>query len=222
MDKEYLSSKIDHSITLVIIVFVILLFSSIQYFAQDHIKIKDTEGNLLISVEDEGTVGSINIPDTNLAPASTTNKLYNINGSLFFNGSGIGGAGTDWQISDTNMYSIPSGNVGIGVISPTSKLEVDGNTKTSTATIGSYGVTIQDIVYLEGNLSGGTSTAINYPNGFDAQNSHILSYKTRGTATDRWYAPFEGDYIYLRQSDILLLHSTSYNTAYQVILMRIN
>ncbi|MHC4461190.1 MAG: hypothetical protein ACYS6W_07555 [Planctomycetota bacterium] len=37
------------------------------------------------------------------------------------------GGDNDWMISDSNMYSIPSGNVGIGTTSPGEKLDVNGN-----------------------------------------------------------------------------------------------
>jgi hypothetical protein len=56
----------------------------------------------------------------------------------------------DWTVSENDMYSIPSGNVGIGTISPQARLEVNGPVTTgtwaaikgtNTATVGSpYGV----------------------------------------------------------------------------------
>ena len=247
MKHETQLNKIDNSITFVIILFVIVLFSSIQFFAQekvenkktkkanktlipsstqavnDKIEFKNDSGNSIMTVTDEGgNSGSINLPDVNSQLSG--DKLYNNGGELYWGKNPVNSESpdSDWAVSDTNIYSLPSGNVGIGITNPSSKLEVNGNTKTSTATIGSSGVTIQDIVYLEGNLSGSSSTVINYPTGFNALNSHVLSYKTRSTATDSWYAPFEGDYVYLRSTDILLLHSSFYNEAYQLILMRIN
>jgi hypothetical protein len=57
---------------------------------------------------------------------------------------------SDWMVSGNNMYSVPSGNVGIGTTSPEAKLEVKGSVTTgtwaaikgnNTATVGSpYGV----------------------------------------------------------------------------------
>lgn len=63
---------------------------------------------------------------------------------LTSDGSGIGawqaatgGSDSDWVISDTNIYSGVSGNVGIGTSSPAEKLEVNGNLKIGgKATIG--------------------------------------------------------------------------------------
>lgn len=47
------------------------------------------------------------------------------------------GSDSDWVVSDTNMYSGVSGNVGIGTASPSEKLEVSGNLKIGgKATIG--------------------------------------------------------------------------------------
>jgi len=39
---------------------------------------------------------------------------------------GGGGADSDWQISGTNMFSMPVGNVGIGTTTPSEKLDVNG------------------------------------------------------------------------------------------------
>ena len=44
-------------------------------------------------------------------------------------GGGSGGADNDWMVSGSNMYTIPSGNVGVGTSSPTAKLDVDGQVK---------------------------------------------------------------------------------------------
>lgn len=68
-----------------------------------------------VSVSGSITVASgVTIPS--LTPASTTNTLYNVAGSLYFNGSevggGAGGAGSNWTIDDGNGNSevVPSGS----------------------------------------------------------------------------------------------------------------
>ena len=69
----------------------------------DEINFKDDEANTLITITDEGTVGSITVPPGS-APSTTTNKLYNIGSTLFFNGSalGSGGATSLNDLSDAN------------------------------------------------------------------------------------------------------------------------
>jgi hypothetical protein len=40
--------------------------------------------------------------------------------------TGGGGPDSDWAVSGNNMYTMPSGNVGVGTSSPTTKLDVNG------------------------------------------------------------------------------------------------
>jgi hypothetical protein len=49
--------------------------------------VKDDDNHMLMEVNDEGTMGSISLPDTNAALGSQANKLYNLNGSLIWNGN---------------------------------------------------------------------------------------------------------------------------------------
>ncbi len=51
--------------------------------------VKDVDGNTLMQVNDEGTIGSLTLPSTLTAPSSSYSKLYNINGKLYFNGSPV-------------------------------------------------------------------------------------------------------------------------------------
>ena len=59
----------------------------------DQINFKDATNHTLIRITDEGTVGSITIPPGSSAPSVTTNKLYNVGSTLFFNGSSLGSGG---------------------------------------------------------------------------------------------------------------------------------
>ncbi|MFC1569937.1 tail fiber domain-containing protein [bacterium] len=68
---------------------VIFLFS-ISY-AQ--MTVTDSDTNVLMQVNDEGTTGSITLP-TGSAPSTTTDKLYNISGALYWGGSMLTTAGS--------------------------------------------------------------------------------------------------------------------------------
>ena len=67
---------------------IFLGFGSHLLFAQSMI-IRDSDSKVLMEVVDEGNVGSIMLPDTNAAPVSTTNKLYNLDGTLYWNGTDV-------------------------------------------------------------------------------------------------------------------------------------
>ncbi|MDD5146451.1 MAG: hypothetical protein PHN39_01765, partial [Candidatus Pacebacteria bacterium] len=69
--------------------------------------------------------------DATSAPAETTNRLYNLSGDLYWNGSLLsssGGSGTNyWGLSGTNLYtSSTSYQVAIGTTTPTSLFELWG------------------------------------------------------------------------------------------------
>ncbi|MBA7598367.1 hypothetical protein ES703_05381 [subsurface metagenome] len=49
-----------------------------------------------------------------------------LNHSLAIKATPSGGPGNDWIVSGDNMYSVPTGNVGIGTTSPEEKLHVSG------------------------------------------------------------------------------------------------
>jgi len=73
---------------------------------------------LEISVRPGDSTGSFNVlsPRQELTP--TPYSIYAENA----------GTDNDWMVSGNNMYLIPSGNVGIGAMSPSSKLHVEDNT----------------------------------------------------------------------------------------------
>ena len=87
--------------------------------------------------------GNLYIDSTSTKPASTTNRLYNVAGSLYWNGTGVGGA---WTTTSTGIY-YTGGNVGIGTSAPGAPLDVAGTSTiletaytpvstTSTCTVG--------------------------------------------------------------------------------------
>lgn len=117
-------------------------------FAQ--MNVKDNDNHILMQVNDEGTMGSITLPDTNAALSTQTNKLYNLNGSLIWNGTALGAAGSSdfsnggeaggaertlgntdnfglgLMTNDTTRFYISNlGNMGIGTSIPAAKLSID-------------------------------------------------------------------------------------------------
>jgi trimeric autotransporter adhesin len=93
--------------------------------------VKDNSDNVLIEVNDEGTKGSITISEFGVgqAPSSSSGKLYNVNGALYWSGSALGTSSSagGWTDGGTNVYlSMTTDNVGIGDSSPTNKLDVAG------------------------------------------------------------------------------------------------
>lgn len=63
------------------------------------------------------------------------------------------------------------------------KLEVTGNAKMNSVTIGVSGVTISDIVKIEGDFSG-SSLNIDYHAEFNNNNTHVLSFEVLYHSTD--------------------------------------
>ena len=61
----------------------------------------------MIHINDEGNIRAITIRDTNVALSTTTNKLYNVNGTLNFNRTelGSGGASLIKELSDAKSDS---------------------------------------------------------------------------------------------------------------------
>lgn len=77
-----------------LIILIILLFS-INFLFSQSVEIKDSADQLLLQINDEGDgKSSITIPNSGTSFTPTDNKLYNLGGSLYWNGSEVGlGAG---------------------------------------------------------------------------------------------------------------------------------
>ena len=57
---------------------LILFFVTVLNAYSQKMTVKDSDTNVLMEVNDEGTIGSITLPDTNAVLTSETNKLYNL------------------------------------------------------------------------------------------------------------------------------------------------
>jgi hypothetical protein len=89
--------------------------------------VTDSDGNLLMQVNDEGDAGSITLPPAPAVPADTANKLHNVGGVLYWQDAQLG---TGWTRTGTDVHLIDAGDsVGIGVADPDAKLEVAGQVK---------------------------------------------------------------------------------------------
>jgi hypothetical protein len=105
---------------------VVSLLFILQANAQK-MTVKDNDGNILMEVNDEGTTGSISLP-AGETPSATSNKLYNVSGSLFWNGTALGMSGSagGWTDGGANVYTTTSTDmVGIGTSTPEFKLSLD-------------------------------------------------------------------------------------------------
>jgi hypothetical protein len=55
----------------------------------DLVRVIDSTNNILFEINDEGFVGSITLRDTTMQPIITTDKLYGVNGLLYYNGKSL-------------------------------------------------------------------------------------------------------------------------------------
>ena len=104
---------------------VMFLFSEL---ISAQMTVKDSDTNILMQVNDEGSVGSITVPSGS-APSAPTNKLYNISGSLYWSGEALATSGSagGWT-DDGGILRLTTGtdNVGIGTSSPGARLHLKG------------------------------------------------------------------------------------------------
>lgn len=72
---------------------LLFLYANLNIFAQLTVKDQEATPNTLLQVNDEGTFGSITLPETNSPPSSEENKLFNLNKMLIWNGTILGSGG---------------------------------------------------------------------------------------------------------------------------------
>ncbi len=108
---------------------ILMALACIQLGFGQKMTVKDSDLNVLLEVNDEGTKGSLSLSRyaEGTAPSVTTDKLYNVNGALYFSGSALGTASSaaGWTDSDGDVHLTASTDkVGIGTSDPEFKLSL--------------------------------------------------------------------------------------------------
>ena len=107
------------------------------------------------------------------APSTVTDRLYNINGTLYWNGSPVSTSSSLWTDGDTFTYltsttddviiggnsalsakfffDVSTGNLGIGTSTPGAKLDIAGTSSTISNTTGDITITPDDTVVIKAN-----------------------------------------------------------------------
>jgi len=122
-----------------LIIFVVF-FISAETLAQK-MTVKDSDDNVLMEVNDEGTVGSITLKNATVAPSVITDKLYVLNGILYWNGTALGAAGNAGGWTDDGMVvrlNTISDMVGIGTADPRGGLDLGEGGLNKNIRLGDY------------------------------------------------------------------------------------
>ena len=167
-------------------ILIVLITSSSFAFAQS-VSVKDNAGDALIIFNEEGSVtddgGSITLPDAGTV-SSSTDKLYNQSGSLYWNGSALGTAGSAGGWTDDGAVvrlSIGTDKVGIGTTNPQAKLSVGADGDAYAVIYGETSANLGRAVWGEATNSG---SVYNYGGFFKAAGSTGRAVFGHATYTD--------------------------------------
>lgn len=162
----------------------------------DEINFKNVSGNSIITITDEGNnIGSITLPSLS-SIGTSTNKLYNMSGILYFNGNALGSSSVSSlnDLTDAKYigYSLYLGN-GSGA-------NDDGTNNDNTA----VGISVLNL-----NTSGGANTAI----GYKALYSNTTANYNTATGTLSLYNNSTGNGCTATGGESLFNNNGSENTA---------
>jgi hypothetical protein len=157
-----------------IVFFGMIMFAcATAALAQDSLTVKDGDGNVLMQVNDEGTVGSITLLPGIVAPGTVTNKLYSVNDSLFFSGVFLGGP-SPWTVSGSDIF-YNTGNVGIGTAGPGAIIHVEQSG--SARSDGTFR-------FIQPSLSSGNDNSILFGRKGAVGEGGLLGYKYNSTTSE--------------------------------------
>ncbi|MBN1781060.1 tail fiber domain-containing protein [bacterium] len=159
---------------------------------QAQMTVKDGDDNTLMTVNDEGTTGSISLP-AGSAPSATTNKLYNVSTHLYWNGSELNtGAASD--IDGLSDGATPGTSVYLGGGAGANDDGTDnenvglGNYVLNTNTSGDTNTAVGNLAMAK-NTAGHNLTAFGYEalyNNTTGYNHTAIGYQALYSNTDRW------------------------------------
>ncbi|MFC1568943.1 tail fiber domain-containing protein [bacterium] len=171
-----------HLIELAVVLFLLIWF----YPVHAQMTVKDSDTHILMQVHDEGDGGSLMFPVVEI-PADPSNKLYNVSGSIYWDGSALATAGSagGWT-DDGTVVRLTTGSdkVGIGTATPAEELEIykdqndwtilrlnnpDGGGNAGSAIYFFEGITYRAYI---ASANSGNSTAISGPNSLTMQCSN--------------------------------------------------
>ena len=149
------------------IVLVIFLFVFSGISMAQKMTVKDSDLNVLMEVEDSGDVGAITVSSVSTdsitlgslgaVPCLTANKMYNVGGTLYWNGSVLATGSAPWTVNGWGIHY--SGNVGIGTTQQVSKLSVGGIGDANAAI---YGITTSGSGHAVHGMASNSGDVTNY------------------------------------------------------------
>lgn len=183
--------------------FLMLIVCGVSHVLWAQMTVKDSEDKLLMEVNDEGDFGSIALPSpTSSTPSVVANKLYNVGGLLYWNGSVLAVGGNSWSLNgnggttpgthflgttDNQALEFKVNNARILRLEPTSSCpNLIGGLSTNFVTAGAIGATISG--------GGGTNHRVTDDYGTVGGGLNNQAGDNDGTTSDRSYATVGGGF----------------------------